>query len=259
MTKEIFDELHSYFNMKSEINTPMVTGGGVYKYASDKFHEGCKLNAFDGKSWESCVGVLLGDTFAPYWSHLKGINMLPSGIACTSLLNTIANMWVSRNVESDGIIMLGDDCNVFNGKAVKAPWMEYQKADSDMEYILGVSYKADPLRPRLSGLKVSSDRATLARPMSLGMAGIPRVTPTLVGVRVTSPISVLQWLLPRSGIYVSVRHTLVCTWVSMGKEGYSMRWPGLMPGIISAGHTLPIVWSNGETPRRSSLGQKNMV
>jgi hypothetical protein len=116
-----------------------------------------------------CVGLILGKAFRPMMVYMRGTYMLPSGIAATSLLGTIASVLVNK--DANGVmITLGDDQNHFvKGKLSgipRVPWIEEQPMDSKTNTILGASFWK-PEAPRLTGFKVMSDRADKALPLLL--------------------------------------------------------------------------------------------
>jgi len=140
---------------------PAEIGGQVYVEASERFNEGLPFKAFDGKSWESCVGRILGPAFTPLMFHVSGFDMLGSGTAYTSLVDTMAAVVATRTATGD-IISLGDDINQLGHGAYmpKYPFIEYQPMDTRMKFILGQSFRDDPLTPRITGLKATTDRST---------------------------------------------------------------------------------------------------
>jgi len=158
------------------VSTPLIHGGKVYPFASKLFQQGYVLHAYDGKQWESVVGLILGKPFLPLMMHSKGA-MLGSGIAWTSLLGTIAALWVySLLFKGLHAIILGDDINVFS-KSTRRPYpgkgvVEYQELDSKLKFILGVSFYRDILRPRLQGIKLTVDNGAKARHIDVGEGGM---------------------------------------------------------------------------------------
>jgi hypothetical protein len=165
----ILKDVEDMFQVRSKNFYPYMEGGGIYSKASELFEEGYTMHAFDGKAWETSVGILLGKAFHPLMVYLRGIYGLPSGIAVTSLLGTIANVIVNKNVDALAI-MLGDDMNFFSkGKlsgVPRVPWIEEQPIDTKTRTILGASFWK-PEAPRLTGFKVMSDRADKMIPIRL--------------------------------------------------------------------------------------------
>lgn len=166
---KILSDVESMFAVNPKVLYPYTEGGEIYLRASELLQDGYQLVAYDGKSWESSVGLILGKAFHPMMVYMRGIYGLPSGIAATSLLGTIASVLVNRN--SNGVmITLGDDQNHFvKGKLKgipRVPWIEEQPMDSKTNTILGASFWK-PEAPRLTGFKVMSDRADKALPLLL--------------------------------------------------------------------------------------------
>jgi hypothetical protein len=151
---------YDYLGCSFKYYTPLVDKGHVFVAAAELFNDqGDKFQAYDGKSWDTGVGLILGKAFAPLLTYFKGIAMLGSGIAWTSLLGTIVMFIVLRHT-SGIMVLLGDDANIFNGKNIpKAYYLEYQPDDTTYRYILGVSYYVDPFAPRLCGIRVTMDHA----------------------------------------------------------------------------------------------------
>jgi hypothetical protein len=169
--QEIIADVENMFDVNSTNHYPFVEGGQIYVTASDLLADGYKMHAYDGKAWESSVGIILGKAFNPLMIFMGGISMLPSGIALTSLLGTIASVIVNKHSNST-MIILGDDQNHFikEGSGLhgvpRVPWIEEQPMDSKTATILGASFW-NPLMPRLTGFKVMSDRADKQLPLLL--------------------------------------------------------------------------------------------
>jgi hypothetical protein len=167
--ERILKDVEDMFAVEPEIYYPYVEGGEIYLRASELLSDGFKLHAYDGKSWESSVGLILGKAFRPMMVYMRGFYMLPSGIAATSLLGTIASVIVNKKANGY-MITLGDDQNHFvKGKLKgipRVPWVDEQPMDSKTGTILGASFWK-PEAPRLTGFKVMSDRADKALPMLL--------------------------------------------------------------------------------------------
>lgn len=156
----------SFVNAGAEFHYPYVEGGNIYATINNLYHEGYKLNALDGKTWEASVGVLLGPAFTTLMMYVDGIPMLPSGGFHTSSCGTMAN--VVSNAKTPGhIVALGDDMSVFTKKGHRSgvPWIEEDPGDTEYKVTLGVSYGVDIDLPRITGIKMMSDRAKKAIPI----------------------------------------------------------------------------------------------
>jgi hypothetical protein len=165
---EILEECLDYLGVEGEYVLPLIVGGKVYTLASEYFNDGLDFVAYDGKSWESGVPIILGYAFRSFFIHVQGLDMLPSGISFTSLFGTLAMIIASRYIKGIKAI-LGDDLNVWSPGKMPNLWsIEYQEMDTKLGFILGVIYSIDPLMPRLTGFeKISMDRAGKMEPLNL--------------------------------------------------------------------------------------------
>jgi len=166
---DVMNDVERMFNVTSTNYYPFKEGGQIYVRASELLTDGYRMVAYDGKAWESSVGLILGQAFSPLMIYMGGISMLPSGIALTSLLGTIASVIVNKHANSS-MIILGDDQNHFVKGSLsgipRVPWIEEQPMDSRTRTILGASFYV-PEAPRLTGFKVMSDRADKQLPLVL--------------------------------------------------------------------------------------------
>jgi hypothetical protein len=165
---KILEQLSNYLGTSAVFHFPYVEGGDIYLKAAELFSAGYNFQALDGKSWEASVGTLMGPAFTPLMMHLDGVDVLPSGGFHTSIVGTMANVIQNRHLDGE-LIVLGDDMNYFfkgRSKVQRVPWVEMDPGDTKHRYILGTSYEVDPMMPRLSGLKVMSDRASKMIPFN---------------------------------------------------------------------------------------------
>ena len=166
---EILNNTIDICNAQPEYHFPYAVGGQIYRIMADLHRDGPPFTALDGRSWDSSVGLLMGDNFKPMMINFKGTYFLPSGISLTSLIGTVAEIVATRNTK--GIIIgLSDDVNFF-GDPANAPERVYiAKDDGDTrhKYGLGVTYGVDPDVPRITGFKATMDRSTKARPFHVG-------------------------------------------------------------------------------------------
>jgi len=161
---EVFEKAINYLQPVGEYHYPYVMGGQVYNLASQYFNNKLPFRANDGKNWESWVGLILGRYFHPFMVYFQDIPMLPSGETFTSMFGTLAALIATRKFPGKWIA-LGDDMNNFGGKPIPYPFIEYQPDDSRFKWILGIRYDIDPDQPRISGIKMSLDRAKSMIPM----------------------------------------------------------------------------------------------
>jgi len=160
---ETFDEWGDILNVTPEFILPYNLGGKVYLKAAELFNNGLEFKAYDGKSWDSVAGELLGPAFRPVLTYLVGHPMVATGSSFTSLLDTGANQVHNRNAHCT-LLALGDDMNAFSGEPTRAPYVEFQPGDTQAKYILGASFD-EPQRPKLCGIKATSDRSKLMKPI----------------------------------------------------------------------------------------------
>lgn len=163
---EVLSKTMDALGVAGKYDFPFILGGQVYTLASKLFSEGATFSANDGKAWDSSVGVLMGKYFHPFMAYFKNTPMLASGETFTSMLGTMASIVATRNNPGHKLI-LGDDMNIFNGPALHFPFTEIQPDDSRFKWILGVRFDIDPLQPRISGIKMSMDRAKSMLPIDL--------------------------------------------------------------------------------------------
>jgi len=161
----IMEKVLQILGFAGEAHFPMVEGGKAYITAQQLFASGKPFKPFDGKSWEASIGSILGPVFNPFLVQTKGIYQLPSGITVTSLLDTIAMAVVVRHIPGIYII-LGDDCNYWGKADLTLPFLELQPQDRISRFFLGMSY-IDVDRPRISGFKVTKDRADQRQRLSV--------------------------------------------------------------------------------------------
>jgi hypothetical protein len=163
---EVLQETADYIDALPNYHYPYLEGGKIYTTARDLFNERIPFTAFDGKRWDSSVGKILRASFRPWMINIKGLDMLPTGTSVTSILDTMANIVATRHLRGD-IIALGDDINYFGKDANKlnVPYIERQPEDTLYKYILGVAFEPDFEVPRISGIKMTMDRAGMMKPL----------------------------------------------------------------------------------------------
>jgi hypothetical protein len=162
---EVLQETIDYLQAKPEYHYPYLEGGKIYTIAEDWHKDEIPFTAADGKTWDSSVGLLLGKAFRPWFIHVGGLDMLPTGTSVTSILDTMANIAATRNLEGK-IIALGDDINYFGHKFnLKVPFIEISPEDTKHKYMLGVCYDPDIHAPRITGIKMTMDRARAMKPL----------------------------------------------------------------------------------------------
>lgn len=160
---------------RANLRFPVVEGGSVYVDFSDWLRDGKHFFAYDGKQFESAVGVILGYAFRGLMLYAHG-EMEGSGISLTTLLNTIAMIRIySRLVNGLLSIIMGDDLNVFSDvdrKPFKGEgFVEFQPEDTACQFNLGVAYAYDVRAPRLQGIKYTVDNGAKAIPYDFSDPG----------------------------------------------------------------------------------------
>ena len=157
---------------------PYAIGGQIYDVMAEKHKDGERFHALDGSAWDSSVGILLGDSFKPFFTNFKGVYFLPSGISLTSLLGTVASVVATRDATGE-IVCMGDDVNYFGKNPPYRYYMQEDPGDTKYKYALGVTYGVDPYAPRITGFKVTMDRSKKSRPFHVG----PDMTSTIMGYK----------------------------------------------------------------------------
>jgi len=152
----------------SLLSLPVCNGGQVYVDASKWLCQGDILHAYDGKQFETAVGIILGTAFRGLMLSSHGL-MEGSGITFTTLFNTVCMIRIySILVNGYKAIILGDDLNVFTESETRPfkgeGFVEYQPEDTEVQFILGVAYARDPKMPRIQGIKLTVDNGGKAIP-----------------------------------------------------------------------------------------------
>jgi len=186
--QEVLEEAMKELHVVGEYHFPYVMGGQIYILAQQLFNTGLPFHANDGKSWESSQGILLGPSFRPFMVNFKGIPMLPSGETFTSMFGTLASIVATRKIPGTWLV-LGDDMNSWGAPHISKPFIEYQEGDSLYKWILGVRYDIDVNRPRISGLKMSMDRARAMKPLD----ALPYIKHDRVMYRRRDPRTRVAW------------------------------------------------------------------
>lgn len=157
--------------IQSDVYSPLVDGGMVYKIASDQLGKGLIHKALDGVNHESNVITILGKSSYAFGTGLKGQIHLPSGIAETSLYGLLVTLvYLSELEKIIGpcvCVVLGDDLNLFLTEAqvsaldssylISGGILKEDEDDSKMNYMLGLVI--DPDRQGLIGFKFMQDDA----------------------------------------------------------------------------------------------------
>ena len=162
--KDCFEGALDLFDYNKHVLFPPVHGGEVYVAAAEGLNDGEEVDivlgddlnrykqgkqfAYDGANWETQVGTILGEPFRGTKTYFGGHYHVPSGVFDTTLDDTFATMWVASQFLDD------------KGEVEIENVMEREKADEDVNFMLGLRYVDDPLRPRLQGLKLAQDKAT---------------------------------------------------------------------------------------------------
>lgn len=175
--KGFYDEVLSasmdIMDISDHMISPLTHGGEVYGEAANalrdgeltlitlgddlNIYKGNKQMCFDGVNWETQVGTILGAPFHGSKTYFGGMYHVPSGVYDTSLDDTLATMWVySQNRDE-----------MLAGKEIPNI-MEREKADEDVNFMLGLSYNEDPDHPALCGLKLTQDKSGIGRPLPTG-------------------------------------------------------------------------------------------
>jgi hypothetical protein len=165
---EVLTKAMDLLKVNGQYHFPYVIGGKIYKLAQQMMSDHT-YTATDGKSWESSVGILLGPYFRIFMVYFGDTPMLPSGETFTSMFGTLASIIATRHLNGTWLV-LGDDVNGFdvNREQIrKIPFLEIQDGDTNAKWILGVRFDIDIEAPRISGIKMSMDRAKAMVPLDL--------------------------------------------------------------------------------------------
>jgi len=164
--RQIFENVLKTLQPAGDLIFPMAEGYKAYLTAAELFRDR-PFKAYDGVSWESLVGTILGPAFRALLIQLDGFYMVPSGIVLTSILDTVAMTRAIAAIRGK-FILLGDDCSSWNEADLATPYLEYQPMDTKLKIFLGYSY-LDPDRPSISGIKATSESSQLKERAELGL------------------------------------------------------------------------------------------
>jgi hypothetical protein len=173
---EYFKALEEEFHIAGKYYYPYVLGGKVYLEFKNLYKDHI-FSAYDGRTWDGSAALLNGRYNECFAIDLLGHPMIPSGISTTSMDDTTANMWVTRDVDAHKFI-LGDDLNILSKHPVtltKMGFFEYQDVDSRNGYFLGVAWRPTAEERRRGLLvaktigiaRISTDSPRHARPLRL--------------------------------------------------------------------------------------------
>lgn len=170
--KEVLEGAMDVFGINDHFITPMTHGGEVYGAASEALNgnedvviclgddvnifKNSEQYCFDGVNWETQVGTILGKPFHGSKTYFGGMYHVPSGVYDTSLDDTLASMWVYSTHEG-----------MRKGEEIPGI-MEREHLDEEVNFMLGMAYAQDPNRPRLQGLKLTTDKSTESVPLPPG-------------------------------------------------------------------------------------------
>lgn len=162
---KILTELADTWDLPFHVTSPLISGGLIYPFVDGLFRDGYNHYPYDGGSWESVVGATLSKGFSQFFTPIQEWDTLPSGIAITSLIDTVLSLWAVNECFAlggdDTLVVLGDDWNIFSKRAVKDPGLgelgELDAGDQARRFALGLSFLGE--KPRVQGLKFTSDRS----------------------------------------------------------------------------------------------------
>jgi hypothetical protein len=164
--QKTLEEVMNYLKVEGEYHFPYMEGGKIYRTFSDLHINSKEFHACDGKSWDCSAGIILGKYMRCYMVPYGGFVQVATGQSHTSMNDTIGLIVASRHIKGKKVC-LGDDLNLYDGKPPKVPYIEEDPFDTKYRYCLGMSFYDDPEVPRISGFKVSTDRATKMIPLGL--------------------------------------------------------------------------------------------
>jgi hypothetical protein len=142
--------------------SPLVEGGEIYEIVAESLQnrssepvvcelgDDCniiidgEIQPYDMNACEAITGHTLGRGFWPCLTTAGGFAQLPSGIWATTALDIATTQCFQKEVGW----LKGNDAT-----------LEFQEADYKSQFLLGLRFKEDPLRPRFQGVKLSGDSA----------------------------------------------------------------------------------------------------
>jgi len=137
-----------------------------------------EFHAADGKAWEAFTAQILGKAFNPFWVKVGPLFILPSGITFTSMLDTLANLVVNKDLRVHKLLALGDDMNVWGHANLNRGFTEESATDTRDGYMLGIAtgpvvngVRQYTETPRLKGMRVTVDNRTKMLPLSMPQPG----------------------------------------------------------------------------------------
>jgi len=155
---KVLAKVEDVIKPSGECYYPYTEGGLIYKRFSDMHLSKLPYHAYDAKTWDAGVGIILGKWVNCYLAPIGRIPQLPSGESHTSMIGTVGSVCATRKLPGVKII-LGDDIAHFGTSTMSAKLLECSPEDTKYKFNLGVSYWHDPLEPRISGFKVTKDRS----------------------------------------------------------------------------------------------------
>jgi len=221
--QKVIERLTKTLQPSGELYFPMAEGYRSYIRAGELFKE-YPFKAYDGRSWESIVGSILGPAFRSLLVCIKGWYMVPSGILWTTIFDSAAMMQAIATKKGPFII-LGDDCSHWGTENLATPYLEYQPLDTKMKMFLGYGYW-EPDQPRISGIKATSESSALKQRAELTL------DPTLWPGPEVGEGEDLGWMLGRH----SPQEIVVNAGLYLGllKDGTTMDVLTKMPGEVTA-------------------------
>jgi hypothetical protein len=166
--EDVINHCKDTLGITSQIETPIVSGGGIYGTARD-WLKSYNHMALDAANHDANVISILGDDFTPYGSYLDRSIQLPSGIWATSIFGIMASLVylaeMERSVGDMSVVLLGDDMNVFvddsqqkklaSHKLLEQKLVKWDTEDTKYSFVLGIALD----KGTIMGLKPTLDNA----------------------------------------------------------------------------------------------------
>jgi hypothetical protein len=186
--RDILTEVAKLIGFHHPFDSTLWNGSQCYRNVENLIKDGATILTFDGSGWDTFAAALLGDILTPLVSRMDGMDHNASGNLLTSLINTIAIMWVVVEFDVSGkigikillFVLMSDDCNIVvktktNNPKLKPAWLgvenffEWTTNDTLAQYVLGYTYRelTAEIHPRLCGIHVVSETADPKRRWSL--------------------------------------------------------------------------------------------
>lgn len=173
--RDIIKAVKEVIEFPYTVDSTLWNGAQCYRNIENAVKQGCVIKCFDGSGWDTFSVQLIGSVIsalAVIWDSLANN---ASGNLLTSLLNSIATLWLWTRQPFCGfliklkikfVVVLSDDFNVICEVTTIVflgidDLFEYVEIDSNVLYVLGYSFKSvlEGRSPVICGYHLISERA----------------------------------------------------------------------------------------------------